>query len=200
MYFSNGCKDSSWRAKIISKCKVMLSHFVVFFKYLIQFPNFLKAFNKFRQSPAEYWKCFFFFSIERFKNHIVAKKKKIIEKYPQEEPTEEESGCLSDNSIVYRCMDQCTQFFLWVWCFLIKYVAPIMLSIMLISTMITETVFRFPFSFSSDSKSSNDEEVVFSLALGWSLVIACLLCMIWFAVFPFVERDSEVFGKRKVIS
>ncbi|KAF0984704.1 hypothetical protein FDP41_000603 [Naegleria fowleri] len=191
---------SSWRAKIISKCKVMLSHFVVFFKYLIQFPNFLKAFNKFRQSPAEYWKCFFFFSIERFKNHIVAKKKKIIEKYPQEEPTEEESGCLSDNSIVYRCMDQCTQFFLWVWCFLIKYVAPIMLSIMLISTMITETVFRFPFSFSSDSKSSNDEEVVFSLALGWSLVIACLLCMIWFAVFPFVERDSEVFGKRKVIS
>ncbi|KAG2386794.1 hypothetical protein C9374_001829 [Naegleria lovaniensis] len=184
--------------KIISKCKAMVSHFVVFFKYLFQFPNFLKAFNKFRQSPSQYWKCFFFFSIERFKNHIIANKKKIIEKYAQEEPTDEEPGCLSDNSIVYRCMDQFTHLFLWIWCFLIKYVAPIMLSVMLISTMITETVFRFPFSFSSDSKSSNDEEVVFSLALGWSLVISCLLCMIWFAVFPFVERDSEVFGKRKV--
>ncbi|EFC48816.1 sodium-dependent transporter [Naegleria gruberi] len=158
--------DTSVCARFTKRCKIMATHFVVFFKYLIHCPNLTHAFRKLKNNPKKYWKGAAFFSVERFKNHILAKKQKIIQKYATEENEDGEENIFTENTFVYKCTDLATQTVLWVWCFLVKYFAPLLLSAMLISTMITETIFRFPFSFNDDD----------SIVLGgvWFLVVYCV--------------------------
>jgi len=178
-------KEGSKSKRFLNWLKNMAIHFVVFFKYLIHCPNLVRCFKKFQQAPTQHWKRVIFFSIDRFKNHVIAKKQKIIEKYAAEEA---DVYLFRENSLVYKCTDATTQLFLWIWSFLIKFISPTILSVMVITTMITET-----FTGDGDEEKA---EAIFSLSLGWTIVGSCLLCMIWFAIFPFVARDVEVFGRR----
>ncbi|KAL9644622.1 hypothetical protein ABK040_015361 [Willaertia magna] len=74
-----------------------------------------------------------------------------------------------------------TRFFPYTfWSFIIKYIVPIILGGMLILTLIFETAKK------------SDEAL--TLILGWGLVISCVLCMIFFAIFPFVKEEEEQFA------